>query len=375
MKIIFSKAARDVLLSKDINSRVGELLRELSTKADGSFTNFEDFLNLPNSEFFPKALPLSDGVKQVFLVGLGGSSLGPKAVYDVLKSPKSPKLHFIENADLAHIHELMSDTEGAAFVVICKSGKTFETLKNLDYLTSEEFKGVLSGKNTYVVSVEGNHTWVWGKSVGAKLFAMPQAISGRFQVFGAVTAVPLGLIGVDIAKLVDGAIVSLSDPKKSADQASKRFQFYRNGVDTDVYFAFDERLRSLAEWYASITAESLGKLSAGITPMVSVGSRDMHSMGQLYLQGKRDKFTTFLSLSDTDPNNLFILEAVKKAYEDAKLPFTHIELDAGSPNVLTVELGDFIQSKIIEIVLLGGLMGVNPYDQPGVELYKKYLTV
>jgi len=180
-------------------------------------------------------------------------------------------------------------------------------------------------------------------------------------------------VDVDFKKFIEGAKTSLSDTKTSEGLALTRWQFYKNGIDTDVYFAFDERLRSLAEWYASITAESLGKKSGGITPIVSIGSRDLHSIGQLYLQGSRNKFTTFLSLSNTDPNNLFILEAVKKAYDDAKLPYMHITLDAGSPDILTNELGEFMQSKIIETVLLGGLVGVNPYDQPGVELYKKYL--
>jgi glucose-6-phosphate isomerase len=339
-----------------------------------TINRFEDFLGLPYSEFVPRENLFRSDVKKVFLVGIGGSSLGTKAVYNVLKSPNfTTPIYFIENVDRVYIDELMADGGKAAFVVVSKSGTTFETQKNLEYLTSEKFKGIVNGENTYVVSVEGNHTWEWGKKLGAKLFPMPQAISGRFQVFSAVTAVPLGLVGVNVNKFIDGAKKSLSDSKKSESLASNRFQFYKNGIDTDVYFAFDERLKSLAEWYASITAESLGKNGGGITPIVSIGSRDLHSIGQLYLQGRRDKFTTFLSLSDTDPDNLFILDAVKKAYSDAKLPFAHIALDASSSDVLTCELGDFMQSKIMETVYLGGLMGENPYDQPGVELYKKYL--
>ena len=373
MKIQQSDIVKSVTVNTQIQDRVKRLGADLFVGADGSFTNFEDFVNLPNSKFVPQIIPPSNSVRQVFLVGIGGSSLGPKAVYDALKSPKLPKLYFIENVDRAYIDGLMADGKDAAFVVVCKSGRTFETLKNLEYLTSDKFKGVVNGKNTYVVSVEGNHTWEWGKTIGAKLFPMPQAISGRFQVFSAVTAVPLRLVGVDVNKFIDGAKQSLSDPKKSADLALDRFQFYKAGLDTDVYFAFDERLRSLAEWYASITAESLGKNGRGITPIANVGSRDNHSTLQLYLQGPGNKFTTFISLSNTDSYNLQALEAVRKAYNDAKLPYTHVELDAESVDVLTYELGAFMQSKILETVLLGGLMGVNPYDQPGVELYKKYL--
>jgi glucose-6-phosphate isomerase len=373
MKIQYGDIVKNTGVDPQVRSRAAELQKALFSKADGKFTNFEDFINLPDPRFVPQVTPSTGNVKQVFLVGLGGSSLGPKAVYDVLKSSKFPKLHFIENVDRAYIDELMTESRDAAFVFICKSGKTFETLKNLEYLTSEKYKGLVKGENTYVVSVEGNHTWTWGKELGAKLFPMPEIISGRFQVFSAVTAVPLGLVGLDFNKFVEGSKKSLSDVKRSEDSASTRFQFYKKGLDSDVYFAFDERLKSLSEWYASITAESLGKADGGITPMVSIGSRDLHSIGQLYLQGKRNKFTTFLSLSNTDQDNLYILDAVKKAYDDAKLPYASVILDAENTDVLTCELGDFMQSKILETVFLGGLMGLNPYDQPGVELYKKYL--
>jgi glucose-6-phosphate isomerase len=181
------------------------------------------------------------------------------------------------------------------------------------------------------------------------------------------------MVGINMQKFFDGGLTLEADLLIQASVA-KRFQLLSNGKDTDIYFAYDERLKSLAEWGVSITAESLGKSGKGITPIASVGSRDNHSTLQFYLQGPRDKMTYFMSLSDTDPQNLHSLEAVKKAYEDEKLPYTHIELDASTPDKLAYDLGCFMQAKMIETVLLAGFMGVNPYDQPGVELYKKYLN-
>jgi glucose-6-phosphate isomerase len=368
-----------------------KLWDDLLKKADGKYTNPDDFINLPISEFAKPIQFSTSGLKHVLVIGIGGSSLGPKAVYDTVfgyfdkvTPQRLPKLHFVENIDSKYLDGLMScvmsfsnspDYKELAFIFICKSGNTYETLKNIDQLTSDKYGGVVNSGNTYVVSVEGNNTWEWGKIIGAKLFPMPQNISGRFQIFSPVCSVPFGIAGIDMEKFTGGAKQGADNSGESGKLALNRYQLYKNGINEDVYFSFDGRLNSLAEWRVSITAETLGKAYGGITPMVSIGSKDLHSYGQLYLQGQKNKYTTYVSLSDTDNDNLFILDAVKKAYNDAGLPFIHIVLDSINANTLTSELGNFMQSKIIETVLLGGLMGVNPYDQPGVELYKKYLTV
>ncbi len=385
MKVQYGEFIKNQKTDEETSVRVGQLWSDLRKKADGEFKNYEDFLYLSSSIYAPE-VKFPAGVKHVVLLGIGGSSLAPKAVYDAIfghfdeiTPERFPKLHILENVDKKYVDQLMSqlakspDYSELAFVVICKSGRTFETLKNLSLITQDKYRGMVRGDNTYVVSVEGNHTWQWGEKLGAKLFPMPAIVSGRFSVFSAVGVIPLGLAGVAVDKFVDGAKSRANLVDEVEKNSVTRFKLYNDGWDSDVYFAFDDRLKSLAEWMCSITAESLGKSGGGITPMTSVGSRDLHSIGQLYLQGKRNKFTTFISLSDTDKGNLFILEAAKKAYDDVDLPYTHVVLESGSSDILAHDLGDFMQSKIIETVLLGGLMGVNPYDQPGVELYKKYL--
>ena len=386
MKTFWGATLKDLKPDTDLENRVVGLWGEVRKKADGEFKNFEDFLYLPFSNYLPE-FKLPTGLKHVVLVGIGGSSLAPKAVYDAVfghfdtvEPQRFPKLHILENVDEKYVDKLMTllaefspDFGDLAFVVICKSGRTFETLKNLAFMSQDKYRGMVRGDNTHVISVEGNHTWQWGEKLGAKLYPMAQAISGRFSVFSAVSAIPLGLAGVDVASFVDGAKEQVGAVSEVQKYVATRYKLYQDGLTSDVYFAFDDRLKSLAEWMCSITAESLGKAEAGITPITSVGSRDLHSIGQLYLQGRRDKVTTFLSLSDTDKNNSYILDAVRRAYDDANLPYTHTILDASSPATLAYNLGDFMQSWIIHTVLLGGLMGINPYDQPGVELYKKYL--
>lgn len=385
MKISYGETVANVKLVPEALDRVNELWLELKKKADGEFKNFEDFLYLSSSTYVPE-ISFSSNLKHVILIGIGGSSLSPKAVYDALfghfdnvQPKRSPKMHFLDNVDSKYTRDLMeilSQTQNydeLAFVIVCKSGRTFETLEGIGLVTKENYRGVVNGNNTYVVSVEGNNTWEWGKKFNAKLFPMPKMVSGRFAVFSGVAVVPLGLVGVEATKFLEGAKHRTNDAVKLIKLVSLRYEFYNQGLVSDVYYVFDDRLKSLGEWMSSITAESLGKNGAGITPIVSVGSKDNHSMLQLYLQGRRDKFTTFLSLTDTDEDNLLSLAAVKKAYDEAELPYTHLVLESSSPEVLTYSLGDFMQSWMVQTVLLGGLMGINPYDQPGVEIYKKYL--
>lgn len=385
MKATYGKVITASVENQEISARVGSLWVDLQKKADGEFKNPEDFLYLASSAFVPE-VKFPAGIKHVVLVGIGGSSLAPKAVYDTLfgyydkvTSERFPKLHLLENVDQRYADQLMTqlsksyDYSQLAFVIICKSGRTFETLKNLEVITQGKYRGVVRGDNTYVVSVEGNHTWLWGQKFGAWLFPMPMVVSGRFSVFGAVGVIPLGLAGVDVGRFLDGAKTRTSELSDVQKNVATRFKFYTDGWTSDVYFAFDDRLKSMAEWMCSITAESLGKAGAGITPISSVGSKDNHATLQLYLQGRRDKFTFFITLSDTDKYNLTTLDAVKKAYDEANLPYAHIVLEAGTPQTLAYELGGFMQSWIIHTVLLGGLMGLDPYNQPGVELYKRHL--
>ncbi len=158
-------------------------------------------------------------------------------------------------------------------------------------------------------------------------------------------------------------------------------------------FLFNIRLEALGKWFRQLLAESLGKgqLKAGLVPMVSVGPADLHSVGQLYLAGLANQFTTFVFVSSAKINlnvpkegflgklapaqsgkeageiSAAIFEGVKRAYGKRGLPFVEIELSELSP----FAIGEFMQFKMIEVVLLAKLLGVNAYDQPNVELYKE----
>jgi glucose-6-phosphate isomerase len=168
------------------------------------------------------------------------------------------------------------------------------------------------------------------------------------------------------------------------------FMNYVKGKLINDSFFFNPELESLGKWYRQLMGESIGKNGKGITPTVSIGSTDLHSMGQLYLGGIKDKLFTFIS-TETETNDISvpqeplleildeveekstseimdaILAGVKIAFLKKDLPFTELVLDDVSPS----SLGQYMQLKMIEMMLLGELMGVNPFDQPSVESYKQ----
>ena len=387
MQVDYSTNAQEFLSTNEYASRIDDLRTAMFKKADGGFTSPEDFLSLPFSDYSSTSGLILQPYDHIVFIGIGGSSLGPKAVYDALfgyfdiVSPaRLPKVHFLENVDKAYIDALMASIKGkrVAVVVACKSGKTYETNKNLAYLYSK-YQNVINPNAVFVVATEGNAMWEWGRVNGAKLLKIPASVSGRFQVFAVYNLVMIKLCGLDDQAFLAGAREAIERFMDGSSDYYKhmcgfRYSFFRNNFLSDVYFVFDGRLKSLVEGAVSITAESLGKPGGGIFPVANVGSRDCHSTLQLYVEGPKDKFTYFLSLSGTDADNTATLVAVKKAYNELHIPFVHYVLDSSSQQKLLRELGEYMQAKIIETVLLGGLMGVNPYNQPGVELYKKYLV-
>lgn len=387
MNITYSKRLESEPSDSSVILRISEARKELFSKASGRFDSFEDFVSIPFSEYSSLNKNVVPCYEHLVFVGIGGSSLGPKALYNALfgymddvSIERIPKCHFIENVDFNYLDALMKNIRKRrnALCVVCKSGKTFEVVTNLSYI-HDRYAKMFDTKDIFVVSEEGSEVWEWGKHIGANTYKIPSSVSGRFQVFSIYTLLLLRLLGIDEKSFITGAcdtITNFIDVKQSIlpSVIEKRYGHFVNGFTSDVYFAFDSRLLSLSNWYVSITAESLGKPNGGIFPVSNIGSCDCHSTVQLYLEGPKDKFTTFISLTTTDKSNIRALNAVKSAYDDVGLPYIHYILDASSNDIFVTELGKFMQSKILETVILGRLMGVNPFNQPGVELYKKYLS-
>lgn len=286
-------------------------------------------------------------LRYILLIGIGGSSQGAKAVYEALHKEGQPEILFAEtvsdriNGEIERKLAALQSPEEVKIIVISKSGKTMETKHNFDY-----FYNFLTKKfgtiDEQVIRITGD--------------MIPKDVCGRFSVFTVVGTVPLELAGFDMKQFLAG--------KEAADEVGDLEAMMRYPIHN--MFFFNPELESLGKWWRQLVAESLGKDGKGILPIVSIGTNDLHSMLQLYLDGPKNIYTTFVSVKPLPKLVEKILESVKQSYSNHQLPFTHYEL----PALNEFELGAFMQTRMTEVIRVAELMGVNPFNQPAVEEYK-----
>lgn len=362
---------------------------------------------------------ITNALRYVFLIGIGGSNLGTKAVYDALYgfadvvTADRPRLVCVDttnDAVLRYITETLIPTltqpEEYVLVTISKSGGTTETLTNTEIVLAALREQVGDPQErTVVITDTGSAFAQAAEAGGITTLTMPPQVGGRYSVLSAVGLFPLMALGVDVAAFRQGAqdirayCLNSDIAHNPAWQSAALLAFgLQNGKTINDTFVFNSELESLGKWYRQLLGESIGKeysrtgepVHVGITPTVSVGSTDLHSVGQLYLGGPKDKLTTFMYAAPADnalvvpsarmfPGTVSIIEGksttdimsailggVKIAYNKQQLPFMEIELAAITP----YEIGACMQFKMIEMMILGHLLGVNPFDQPNVESYK-----
>ena len=326
----------------------------------------------------------SKQLKYIILIGIGGSNLGAKAVYDAfygyfdnIEPDRFPKIIFFDTVDpefseklLKFIKPNIKKPEEIIINVVSKSGTTLETVFNYEFLLKNLVK--IFGekiKNRIVITADkSSKLYAESKNKGISVLEIPESVGGRYSIFSAAGLFPLAAAKINIDDFIKGA----RSAKLNSALSSSLFMFsnYKSGRKINDIFIFHPELESLGKWQRQLLAESLGKNGEGITPLVSIGSTDLHSVIQLYLDGPKDKFTTFIyTKKNKNPRAKMmnaIFEATKKSYSKKKIPFMEIMLDDISPK----SLGEFMQFKIMETTLLAKLMKVNAFDQPAVELYK-----
>jgi len=361
---------------------------------------------------------VSDTLRYVFVVGIGGSNLGTKAIYDALYGYQDlvddnrPRLLFLDAINPRYftyvatkIIPQLADPADYLVVTLSKSGGTTETLANTEILLDALARHVGGvAERTVVITDAGSTYAVVAAEKGMNVLTMPPAVGGRYSVFSAVGLFPLVAAGIDVVALRSGATAQRAlclDAQIENNPALQSAAFsalaYTDGYHIHDTFVFSSELESLGKWYRQLLGESIGKeydidgerVEIGITPTVSIGSTDLHSVGQLYLGGPKDKFTTFVySIHDEivamPTQRIFptvvpmiqgkdmstiaqaILSGVQIAYQKQSLPFMSVELEGVTP----YELGSFMQYKMMEVMYLSYALNVNPFDQPHVELYK-----
>lgn len=378
-------------------------IKNIKTAISKKYETSYSFINVLTDASMHKAvIELSKKyikVKNIVVIGIGGSNLGVKAVYEALygniaNEIRDKKLYFADTVDSIATENILNivkkDPANTLCIVISKSGDTLETITNF-----ETFFGF---RNTKYVAISDKNSVLWKYAEMHKIpvLEIPALVGGRYSIFSPVGLFPLAVLGIDIGAFIKGA---LNIKKKSLSlfsnyAAQSALQIYNSNKRILELFAFSTYFESLGKWSRQLTAESLGKridrlgkdVWDGVTPTVAIGSTDLHSMGQLYFGGPKDKFISFIIPKDrltlrihSKTNILPILH--KKKYSDIiesifygfekeliayRIPYNVVHIKRHP-----YDIGEWMMFKMFETIFLGYLMNVNPFDQPSVEEYKK----
>lgn len=365
------------------------------------------YYNLPSqdiSDISEYASSFDDNIEYIVVLGIGGSSLGAKAIYEFLKPRNSfkRKLIFFESTDPVSIsHQLLQiEISKSHFLVISKSGTTIETIAVFKYIYS-----MRNNPSCFTFITDQNSPLDrFSRDIGAKYFYIPSNVGGRFSVLSAVGLLPLVLCGVNIKAILSGAMEIeknfFGDGYIKNILLNKALFYAKNHATYHIncIFAYSETLKYFCEWYVQLWGESLGKkqrhsaFNVGMTPVGLIGPKDQHSFLQLLMEGTRDKSATFIKIEDFQDKlivpdislphleSLNIINDIKfhkLINMQCDATFEALEAQHGIPldeiSIKTVDeysIGELIYYYELLTSLVGELIDVNTYDQPGVELGK-----
>jgi glucose-6-phosphate isomerase len=379
----------------------------------GAGNDFLGWLHLPSSiddgllrDIEGTAAGLRQRCEYVICIGIGGSYLGAKAVIEALsdhfaayKTGNGPKVLFAgSNIGEDYLYDMMDLVRGHKFgiIVISKSGTTtepaiaFRLFKEM--LEKQEGKEFAQSNIIAITDARRGALLGLAREEGYGKFIIPDDVGGRFSVLTPVGLLPIAVAGFDIRELLAGAIeMEQNGDEQVLNYAIARNALYQNGKKIEILANFTPRLHFLAEWWKQLYGESEGKTHKGIFPASVDFTTDLHSMGQWIQDGERTIFETVLSVGDqqheviipTDEADLDGLNYIAGKNVDyvnkmAELGTRLAHIDGGVPNLLITipavterYLGQLIYFFEKACGVSGYMLGVNPFDQPGVEAYKK----
>ena len=341
----------------------------------------------PNYKYSYTKAQIKNLKKKTFfrLIGMGGSTLGAKAIYKFLQDKTKKKFVFIDN--LKPKLSKYEKSNEAVNIIISKSGNTLETISNTNILINQNQKS----KNIFITEKKNSYLLNLAHKIKAEVFEHKNYIGGRYSVLSEVGMLPAELMGFDARKFkrLNLLINNNNFLKKLIINVDATLKFIKQGKFNSIILNYDEKSENLFKWYQQLIAESLGKKSKGLLPMISNMPKDNHSLLQLYLDGPKKNFFTFFNVLEKkseiiNKKNILnthvylknksifqILNSQKKATENIfkkrKLPFRSFELLRRNEETL----GELFCFFILETILLGRALKVNPFDQPSVELIKK----
>ena len=389
------------------------------TDGTGEGRDYLGWLNLPAKEATEEIERIRNAANQIrsnsdvlVVIGIGGSYLGPRAAIELLqgcnhnigKGRGNPQIFFAGNSlSTRQWHELQRLLEGKDFsiVIISKSGTTTEpaiATRALRWMLERKYGTDGARSRTYAITDPADGALrQMATEEGWETFVIPPDVGGRFSVLTAVGLLPMAVAGIDIMEVLSGA----ADGKENYDLRSfenpvwlytaVRNLLYRTGKKIELLESFEPGFRTFGGWWQQLFGESEGKDGKGIFPVYAEFTADLHSLGQMIQQGERNLFETMLRFDppaqkvtigsdykDLDGLNYLAGKTLDFVDEQAYQGTLAAHVDGGVP-VLTVECGELNARKLGELFYFFQLscgisaytLGVNPFDQPGVEFYKR----
>ena len=369
----FKKKISSSVVKKELrlilSDKENQVINSLKLSYKYSYSN--KFLNKFKNKF-----------SSIRLIGMGGSILGTKAIYSFLNSKIKKKIFFFDN-----LLPLLKKEKKSNFlnIIISKSGNTLETISNTNNIVKK------SQRNIFITENSNNYLRNLANQLKAEIVDHNNFIGGRYSVLSEVGMLPCSLIGLKSNKFKQ--FNSLIKKKGFIDSlvsnVANILYFIKKKKNNSIILNYDENSDDLFRWYQQLVGESLGKKQKGIFPFISTMPKDNHSLMQLYLDGPQKNFFTFFGISEKKSNKIInstILEtfsfiknkkfsqildsqriATQKVFNNMNIPFRSFEIKRRNEETL----GELFTFFILETILLGKCLKINPYDQPAVELIKK----
>ena len=316
------------------------------------------------------------------IIGMGGSILGAQSIYDFLKLKIKKNFYFSDNLQ-SKVNYLRKKKK--INLIISKSGNTLETISNSNIIIKK------GDKNVFITENKKSYLYLLAESLKAEIVYHNNFIGGRYSVLSEVGMLPAELMGLKVSKFkqLNSLIKNKNFVNALVTNVNNTLYFLRQKRLNSIILNYDESSDSIFRWYQQLIAESLGKKGKGILPIISSMPKDNHSVMQFYLDGPKNNFFTFFYVNDKKSNKInktkilsshnylknkdlseIILSqklATEKVFIDKNIPFRSFEI----MNRNEKNLGELFCFFILETILLGRALKINPYDQPSVELIKK----
>jgi glucose-6-phosphate isomerase len=362
--------------NKKIQKDFEKLLKEKNPILESLSSNYKN-------SYKKKIISKFKKYSQIRIIGMGGSILGAEAIHDFLKHKVKKKITFIDN--LQTKIKLSEEKKNHVNLIVSKSGNTLETISNANIIIKNK------DQNIFITENKKSYLYLLAEKLKAEIVHHNNFIGGRYSVLSEVGMLPAELMGLSTKKFKQ--LNTLIKNKKFIDglvtNVNNTLYFFKKKKFNSIILNYDENSENLFKWYQQLIAESLGKKGKGILPIISTMPKDNHSVMQLYLDGPKNNFFTFFYskekkgsqinnnqilssfnyLKDKDLGKIIISQkkATEKVFLNRNMPFRSFEII----NKDEKTLGELFCFFILETILLGRALRINPYDQPSVELIKK----